>query len=340
MATKEEILGSEPQGGEITKPAPIIAPEDRISTIPAPSKPQAPPVDEIISKYEDLYKSLNPNPTPSQEQLDKEQKKQKRDQIFAAIGDGVSALSNLYFTSKGAPNMYTGKNTMSDRTKTSYEKLLSQRNEKVIAYHSGLVKAKQMDDNLNQNNVEQNNVERSWQRQLGIDTYNQERARASDKLKADELGYKKERDAITDQQKQDAADTANKQWQATYNQNERKIQAAATAKSGSSSSSSEKQTKFALDNGSELAIDNNVWTGSWLQVYDAMLPELQQQKLVVGQGGSLSAEMKENLVKQYWRKSTAGTKKMYELARTETPTGNKPNSEDEDIIDYVPSNNK
>lgn len=32
------------------------------------------------------------------------EKKRKRDALFAAIGDGVSALSNLYFTTKGSPS--------------------------------------------------------------------------------------------------------------------------------------------------------------------------------------------------------------------------------------------
>ena len=38
------------------------------------------------------------------EEQEKLEKKRKRDALFAAIGDGVSALSNLYFTTKGSPS--------------------------------------------------------------------------------------------------------------------------------------------------------------------------------------------------------------------------------------------
>lgn len=40
----------------------------------------------------------------TKEEQEKLEKKRKRDALFAAIGDGVSALSNLYFTTKGSPS--------------------------------------------------------------------------------------------------------------------------------------------------------------------------------------------------------------------------------------------
>ena len=60
---------------------------------------------------------------------EKEKKKQKREKIFAAISDGISALSNLYFTTQYAPNMYTGKNTQSQATRERWEKLIKERKE-------------------------------------------------------------------------------------------------------------------------------------------------------------------------------------------------------------------
>lgn len=38
------------------------------------------------------------------EEQERLEKKRKRDALFAAIGDGISALSNLYFTTKGSPS--------------------------------------------------------------------------------------------------------------------------------------------------------------------------------------------------------------------------------------------
>ncbi len=49
------------------------------------------------------------------EERKKREKKEKRDKMWAAIGDGLQSLSNLFFTTKGAPNMYEHK-TMSHQT--------------------------------------------------------------------------------------------------------------------------------------------------------------------------------------------------------------------------------
>lgn len=118
--------------------------------------------------YTELYKKLNPYTPPTAEELEKEKKKQKRDQIFAAIGDGISALSNLFFTTQYAPNMYTGKNTMSERTKVRYDKLMKEREGKEKEYYEGLMGARIADE-------ERDDRERKWQRQLGLDDYNRMR---------------------------------------------------------------------------------------------------------------------------------------------------------------------
>ena len=118
--------------------------------------------------YTELYKKLNPYKPPTDEELEKEKKKQKRDQIFAAIGDGISALSNLFFTTQYAPNMYTGKNTMSERTKVRYDKLMKEREGKEKEYYEGLMRVRIADE-------ERDDRERKWQRQLGLDDYNRMR---------------------------------------------------------------------------------------------------------------------------------------------------------------------
>lgn len=131
--------------------------------------------------YEEMFMLSNPDPTPTPEQLEKERRKQKRDKIFAAIGDGISALSNLYFTTKGAPSMYSGRETASRRVNDRWAKLAADRDAKMKAYIDGLMRARQADDAYNAN-------ERAWERQLGLDKIKQkrdeeadERARAKEK---------------------------------------------------------------------------------------------------------------------------------------------------------------
>lgn len=123
--------------------------------------------------YEEMFRLLNPYKPPTQEELEKERKKQRREQIFAAIGDGISALSNLFFTTQYAPNMYRPAETQSEKTRKRWDKLAAERNANMTAYINGLMRARQADDAYNDN-------ERAWQRQLGLDKIKQERDKAAD----------------------------------------------------------------------------------------------------------------------------------------------------------------
>ena len=153
-------------------------------TVAAPPAKQA-DVNGGSLSYAELYKKLNPYKPPTDEELAKEKKKQKREQIFAAIGDGISALSNLFFTTQYAPNMYTGKNTMSERTKVRYDKLMKEREGKEKEYYEGLMRARIADE-------ERDDRERKWQRQLGLDDYNRIRNDAEAKRKGIEAKYAEE----------------------------------------------------------------------------------------------------------------------------------------------------
>ena len=108
---------------------------------------------------------------------EKEKKKQKREKIFAAISDGISALSNLYFTTQYAPNMYTGKNTQSQATRERWEKLIKERKEDRNTRLEWMYKAWQADNANNQK-------EREWKRQLGIDEVKVARDKAADERAA------------------------------------------------------------------------------------------------------------------------------------------------------------
>ena len=123
--------------------------------------------------YEEMFRLLNPYKPPTQEELEKERKKQRREQIFAAIGDGISALSNLFFTTQYAPNMYRPVETQSEKTKKRWDKLAAERNANMRAYINGLMRARQADDAYDDN-------ERQWARQLGLDKIKQQRDKAAD----------------------------------------------------------------------------------------------------------------------------------------------------------------
>lgn len=168
----------------------VAAKEDKIT----PVKTATP----TRMSYTDMFTKLNPYQPPTQEELANERKKEKREKVFSAISDGISALSNLYFTTKYAPNMYRHENSQSAKTENKWEKLRANRDAQQNAYIRNLMAARQADD-------ERKDKDRNWMRQLSIDLYNQ-------KKDAAEIQYKKDRDATKDDQWQKDHDQRGSQF--------------------------------------------------------------------------------------------------------------------------------
>lgn len=184
------------------------------NTAPSVSVPIAPSIEQSVAakgeekmipaaapirmSYVDMFTKLNPYQPPTQEELANERKKEKREKVFSAISDGISALSNLYFTTKYAPNMYRHENSQSAKTENKWEKLRANRDAQQNAYIRNLMAANQADD-------ERKDKDRNWMRQLGIDLYNQ-------KKDAAEIQYKKDRDNVKDDQWQKDHDQRGSQF--------------------------------------------------------------------------------------------------------------------------------
>lgn len=144
-------------------------PQATDSNTPSDSTPE----DGGELSYADMWKKLNPYEPPTPEQLEKERKKKKRDQIWAAVGDGIAALSNLFFTSQYAPNAYTGRNTMSEAVQDRWDKLDKDRKDNAINYFNGYLRAKSADD-ANEKD------KRNWEYRLGRDKLADARAEAAE----------------------------------------------------------------------------------------------------------------------------------------------------------------
>lgn len=76
---------------------------------------------DILDELDKMKKPETP------EEREKREKLEKQDKMWASIGDGISALSNLFFTTKGAPNMYDADKSMTDSTRRRYEQLKKER---------------------------------------------------------------------------------------------------------------------------------------------------------------------------------------------------------------------
>lgn len=79
---------------------------------------------DTLKKAQADYDSAN----ETDEERKKREKREKANRIISAVGDGVRALSNLYFTTRYAPNMYDHeKDSQFEKTNAWQEKLKAER---------------------------------------------------------------------------------------------------------------------------------------------------------------------------------------------------------------------
>lgn len=78
---------------------------------------------DILKKAQEDYAKAN----ETEEERKKREKREKSKRVIAAVGDGIRALSNLYFTSQYAPNMYNPNESQLAKVDARQEKLKAER---------------------------------------------------------------------------------------------------------------------------------------------------------------------------------------------------------------------
>ena len=100
---------------------------------------QSEPAYDPDAAYEALYKATHK--MPSEEDLKKLEKKERREKIIAAVGDGISALANLIFTTKGAKSSFDPNNGLLPATNKRWKDLADDRLARSKQYMDGLYNA-------------------------------------------------------------------------------------------------------------------------------------------------------------------------------------------------------
>ena len=135
--------GKEPKDAmPVSKKAPLPTPAG--AQPPEAAQPAKAP--ERKMSYVEMFRQMSPYKPPTAEELENARKKEKRDKVFAAIGDGIAALSNLYFTTKGAPNAFDPRNSLSAKARERWDKLNKEREENARYYMQEAMKAQALDD--------------------------------------------------------------------------------------------------------------------------------------------------------------------------------------------------
>jgi hypothetical protein len=134
---------------------------------PALTVPTSAPVVAEPAKpktYADMVRELYPELTPEQKAA--QAKKQRTRQVINAVGDGITALANLYYTNKSGVNAYDPSSSLTKAAKERYDKVLAQQKADADKRKALLLSAEQLDLQTEYNRKkeakEQANKDRSY----------------------------------------------------------------------------------------------------------------------------------------------------------------------------------
>ena len=126
-------------------------PTDKPS-VPIVKKDEQKPQPKQLS-YADMYKMLNPEREETAEQKANREKKERTKARIAALGDGLRALSNIYFSTKGAKVVHNPDSDMTKAVNKRKEYMDAQREKNRAAWLTGYQKAIALDEEARKNNM-------------------------------------------------------------------------------------------------------------------------------------------------------------------------------------------
>lgn len=125
--------------------------EDKPS-VPIVKKEEPKPQAKQLS-YADMYKMLNPEQEETAEQKERREKKERTKARIAAIGDGLRALSNIYFATKGAKVVHNPESDMTKVVNKRKEYMDAQREKNRAAWLAGYQRAMALDEEARKNDL-------------------------------------------------------------------------------------------------------------------------------------------------------------------------------------------
>lgn len=103
--------------------------------------------------YAEMYKMLNPADSESPEQRAQREKNEKRKARIAALGDGLRALADIYFASKGAKVVHNPESDMTAAINKRKAYMDAQREKNRTAWQAGYQRALALDEEARKNNL-------------------------------------------------------------------------------------------------------------------------------------------------------------------------------------------
>lgn len=132
--------------GMLNGSIPIVKKEE-----PKPEPKQEPEKKQLT--YAEMYKMLNPADSESPEQRAQREKNEKRKARIAAFGDGLRALANIVFASKGAKVVHNPESDMTKAVNKRKAYIDAQREKNRASWLAGYQRALALDEEARKNNL-------------------------------------------------------------------------------------------------------------------------------------------------------------------------------------------
>ena len=142
----ENSVGSQPVAQPTTTPQKQVVEQTPGTDGQPQEKRQEQTEEKKRLSYVEMFEALNPQKPETAEERAKREKREKREADLAAVGDGISALSNLFFTTQYAPNAYDPSKGMSAKARERWDRLRLEREANRRAYSDGYLRALAMDE--------------------------------------------------------------------------------------------------------------------------------------------------------------------------------------------------
>lgn len=146
IATQQAIAN----GVDVNQGAP--SDEDDKPSVPIVKKEEPAEQPKQLS-YADMYKMLNPEHQETAEQRANREKKERTKARIAALGDGLRALSNIYFATKGAKVAHNPESDMTKAVNKRKAYMDEQREKNRAAWLAGYQRALALDEEARKNNL-------------------------------------------------------------------------------------------------------------------------------------------------------------------------------------------
>ena len=121
-------------------------------SVPIVKKEEQKPQPKQLS-YADMYRMLNPEREKTAEQRANREKKERTKARIAALGDGLRALSNIYFSTKGAKVIHDPESDMTKVVNKRKEYMDAQREKNRASWLAGYQRALALDEEARKNNL-------------------------------------------------------------------------------------------------------------------------------------------------------------------------------------------